>query len=244
MCILEYNEIYNSILKEFHLSSSILEQMKIEAEALTKSRIEICNLLKLQKFTAEIIDINEKEIIINMNRNKESIEEYKKNQIELNDKIKTCKQEIKVIKFQLNVSENKLNYEQQESRELHESLYIFLKTEKFKFIKKIFVRKYINVFLKYPNQLSIKTNIYECNKRKEKLRKDKQNFNNKIRKNNKEINNNRIALSELRKKTINMKKGIEIFLVKIQNLNNYKKAEKKFRLEVLQCEKLIEKRLD
>ena len=45
--MLEDNEIYNSIVIEFQLSGSILEEMKSEVEALTKSRIDICKLLKI-----------------------------------------------------------------------------------------------------------------------------------------------------------------------------------------------------
>lgn|GEM_PF-1892697 len=241
--IVEYNEIYNSILKEFQLSSSILEKMKISVEVLSKSRIGICKLLKIQKFKAEIIDLNRKEIIMIINMKKSSIENYEEKQIELRNKIKTCKSEIKVIKFHLNKLEDTINKEQQESRELRESLEIFVKREKFKFIKKIFIKKYIKVFNKYSNKLSIKTKIYECNKRKEKLRKEKQNFNYEKEKNNKKINSDKITLSEMRKKIVYMKKCIELLIVKIDNINEYIKIEKKFRVEILKYNKLDEKSL-
>ncbi len=52
--MIENKEIYNSIVKEFQLSSSILEQMKNAVEALTKSRIEICKLLKIPNVKTEI----------------------------------------------------------------------------------------------------------------------------------------------------------------------------------------------
>ncbi|HEY8888744.1 MAG TPA: hypothetical protein VIM70_00595 [Clostridium sp.] len=238
MCIVEYNEIYNSILKEFQLSSSNLERMKISVEVLSKSRVDICKLLKIQKFKAEIIDLNKKEIIMIINMKKSSIENYEEKQIGLRNKIKTCKSEIKVIKFYLNKLEDTINKEQQEGRELRESLEIFVKREKFKFIKKIFIKKYIKVFNKYSNKLGIKTKIYECNKRKEKLRKEKQNFYYEKEKNNKKINSDKITLSEMRKKIVYMKKCIELLIVKIDNINEYIKIEKKFREEILKYDKL------
>ena len=111
-------------------------------------------------FNAETLDVNEKELIKNININKSNIKDYEKKQIELKDKIKINKQEIKVIKLHINKLENKLvTRADNKVKNYNEALRIFLKREKFKFIKKILFKSYRKVFLKYSNELSIKTKI-------------------------------------------------------------------------------------
>ena len=229
--MLKENEIYNSIVSEFQLSGSILDQMKESVEALTKSRMDICKLLKITKYQAEALDANEKEFIRNININKSNIKDYEKKQIELKDKIKVNKKEIKLIKLHINKLEDKLKQEQQESRKLSETLRIFLSREKFKFIKKLMIRKYRKVFLKYSDELSIKSEIKESNKRKEIIREEKQNFNDAIERHNRKIIINKITLAQMRKSIINMQKRIDFFITNLQNLNDYKELEKKFILQ-------------
>ena len=228
--MLEYNEIYNSIVREFQLNGSILEGMKEAVEALTNSRINICKILKTPKFTAKTLELNEKELIRNINTNTSNIKDYQKKQLELKDKIKVNKQEIKVIKSHLNNLEEKLIQEQQQSKELNQDLRIFLRREKLKFIKKVLFKSYRGVFLKYYNEISIKTKIMECNKRKEKIREEKQEFNNIIDRYNRRIIIDKIALAEMRKSIINMEKHIELYTIKLHSINDYKEMEKKFAL--------------
>lgn len=229
--MLEDNEIYNSILEEFQLSGSILEEMKKEVEAFAKSRMNICKLLKIPKVSAETLDANEKEFIKNININKSKIKGYQKKQIELKNKIKVSKQEIKVIKLHINKLESKLIQEQIQSKKNNEALRIFIRREKFKFIKKIIFSSYRKVFLQYSNESYIKTKIMEGNKRKEEIRKEKQNINNSIDKYNRKIIVDKIALAKTRKSIITMQKRIDLFLFKIQRLVEYKEIEKIFRLE-------------
>lgn len=234
--MVEYNEIYNSIVKEFHISGSILEQIKESVEVLTNSKMDICKLLKVSEFKAETFDINEKELIRNININKASIKDYEKKQIELKEEIKVYKQEIKVIKLHINKLEDKLTQEQQESRKFKESLSVFLSREKFKFIKKLLNTKYRKVFLKYPNELSIKTKINECNKRKEKIREEKQTFNKSIERYNRKIIVNKISSAEMTRSIINTQKRVDFFITKLQSLKDYKEMERKFRLETQKYE--------
>lgn len=235
--MLEYNEIYNSIIKEFEICISISEEIKKEVEALAKSRIDICKILKIRNVEAETLDLNEKEIVRDININESNIKNYEKKQIQLIYKINVRKQEIKVIKLHINKLANNLWQEQQESKKFRKDLHIFVSREKFKILKKLFDPKYKKVFAKYSNELSIKTEIKECNERKQKIRKETQNFNNSIKKNNRKITIDKIALAEMRKSIINMRKRIELFSIKIQKLKNYKEMEEKFRIEVLQYEK-------
>ena len=139
------------------------------------------------------------------------------------------KQEIKEIKIHLNKLEYKIIQERRQSKKNNEALRIFLKREKFKFIKKILFRSYRKVFFRYSNVLNITTKIVECNKRKEDLRIEKQNFHNSLEKYNRKIIMDKIALSQMRKSIINMEKGNEFLLTKIQSITDYKEMEKKFR---------------
>lgn len=224
-------DIYDSIVSEFELSNSNIEKMKELIENLIKSRIDICKLFKMQKFKNETLDANNKELIKCINTNKSSIKEYEKGKVEIKGKIKVNKENIKFIKSHINKLEDELNKEKQEGRKLREALQIFLSREKFKFIKKLIVRKYKRVYLNYSNELSIKIEIKQCNERKKKIREEKLVFNNNIDKYNRKIIIHKIALSEIRKNTINMQKQINFFIIKIQNLMNYKKLEMQFRIE-------------
>ena len=230
--MIESSEIYDSIQIEFKLSGPILEGMKKSIEGITKARNDICKLLKMSKFTTEIINSNEKLFLINIKINKFKIEGYQKKQIELNNNIKESKHEIKIIKIHLNKLEGELVEELQQSRRLNQDLGIFIKREKFKFIKKIILKNYRKVFLKYSNGLHIKNKIMECNKRKEKIREEKQNFDNNQQRYNRKIIMDRIAIAEMRKSIIKMQKQIGFFLIKIEKLKEYKEIENKFILEV------------
>lgn len=232
----EYKEIYDCIIREFQLNVSTLEQVKESVETLAKARIEICKLFKISKFMDEALNLTEKELIRNININVSNIKDYEKKQIELNDKIKIYKQEIKLIKIHINKLEIKLMEEQKESRKLSEALHIFLSREKFKFIKKIILKKYRKVFLRYVNELNIKTEIVKCNKRKGEIRQEKQNFNNSIERYNRKIIIAKIALAEIRKGIINMQKSIDFSTIKLRSLEEYIEREKKFGLEVRQCQ--------
>lgn len=232
----EYKEIYDCIIREFQLNVSTLEQVKESVETLAKARIEICKLFKISKFMDEALNLTEKELIRNININISNIKDYEKKQIELNDKIKIYKQEIKLIKIHINKLETKLMEEQKESRKLCEALHIFLSREKFKFIKKIILKNYRKVFLRYVNELSIKTEIVKCNKRKGEIRQEKQNFNNSIERYNRKIIIAKIALAEMRKGIINMQKSIDFSTIKLRSLEDYIEREKKFGLEVCQCQ--------
>ncbi|MGH4137687.1 hypothetical protein [Clostridium sp.] len=227
----ENNEIYDSILIEFKLSDPILEGMKKSIEILTKSRNDICKLLKMTKFTSEIIDSNEKMFFIKIKTNKSKIESCQEKQIELNYSIKVSKDEIKNIKIHLKKLEDELIGELQQSRKLNQDLQIFMKREKFKFFKKVILKNYRKVFFKYSNGRCIKNKIMECNKRKEKIRQEKQKFDSNQQKYYKKIIMDRVALAEMRKSIIKMQKQISSFLVKIDKLKEYKEVENKFTLE-------------
>lgn len=222
-------EIYNSILSEFQLSGYILERMKNEVEALTKATIDLCELLKITKFNNETLDENEKELIKNININKSKIKGCKKKQVELNDKIKVYKYEIKVIKFHIAKLDGELLQEQAQSKKNNQALRIFLKREKFKFIKKIILSNYRKVFLSYPNESSINNGIVECNIRKEKIRLEKRNHSNMIEKFHRKIIIDKIAIAQVRKSIINMQKQIDLFNIKIENIEAYKEMKSKFR---------------
>jgi len=235
--LLENNETYDSIIIEFQLSGSTLKVMKESIDDLTKSRYNICKLLKIQSFKVETIESNEKEFTININENKLKVEGYKKKQIELKNNIKVSKHEIKVIKLHLNKLGDKFIQQLQQSKKLNEALRIFSRREKFKFIKKIIFRSYRKVFLKYSNQMVIKNQIIECNKRKEKIRQEKHYYTNSQQRHNRKIIMDRIASAEIRKNINKVIKQINFFLIKIEMLKDYNEIENKFILEARQYEK-------
>ncbi|MBK5242729.1 hypothetical protein [Clostridium sp.] len=238
--MLEYNEVYNSIIKEFKLCDSSLKQTSETAEGLTKARIEICKLLKMSEYNAETLNENKKRLIAKIDINKLNIIDCEKKQIALKEEIIIKKKEIKVIKIHINELEHKITQEKQESRKFREALYIFISREKFKIIKKIIIRRYRKVFLKYSSEIIIKTEIMECNRRKENIREEKQNFNNTMEICNKKIIMIKKVLAETRKKIINNQKSNRFIFLKLQKLEEYKKNEKKFRLEVQKCEGQLE----
>jgi len=225
------NEIYNSIVNEFGLSSSTLLQMEKSVQVLNRSRTDICKLLGLQQFNLQTLEYSEGELTRGVNINKSNIIDCQKKQIELKEKNKVSKQEIKVIKLIINKLDNSLNEVKLESRKLNEDLRIFLCREKFKFIKKIFIRKYKEVFLKYSNELDIKVEIMECSKRKEKIREEKQNFENVIERANRRIITNKAVTAHMRKRIITMQNRIHFSIITIDSLKAHKEIEKKFILE-------------
>jgi hypothetical protein len=234
--MIEYNETYNSVVTEFQLNSSGLKQIEQAVESLTKARMDICKLLKITDFTAETLDANEKQFIISIDENISIIKECEKKQIELKAQIKVKKQEIKAIKLHINKLEHKIWQEKLEGRKIREALRIFLSREKFKIIKKLLIRRYRKVFLKYSSVVSIKTNIVECNGRKEKMQREKQSYTTTINSNNKKIIFDKKALAEMREIILNMQKSNNISIINLQYLEDYKKTETKFRLEVQNCE--------
>ena len=233
--ILEENEMYNSIVKEFQISNSVLEQMKEAIYKLARARMDLWKLLKIQMINTENIDeylsVNENEIIISIKANEDNIKDNELKQIEFIEKIKVLKQKAKVIKLQINELEATIKQEQQESRRLRENLRIFISREKFKTIKKIILRKYRKVFLKYSNELSIENKIFECNKRKEKIREEEENLNNIIKGYAKKITTDKKAMAEARKNIVSMEKSIELSYIKLKGIKNYKEIENKFRLQ-------------
>ena len=231
MELLEANEIYNSIVIEFGLSSSTLLQMEKSVQVLNKSRTDICNLLDLEKFDLITLECSEREFTRGIDMNKSNILNYKKKQIEIKDKNEVIKQEIKAIKQLISKLEDNLYGEKSENRKLIEELRIFVCREKYKFIKKIFIRKYKEVFMKYSNELSIKIEIMECNKRKNKIREEKQNLENIIERSNRRIITNKVASAQMRKSIITIEKYISHSIIIIENLVEYKEIEKRFRLE-------------
>lgn len=230
--ILEENEMYNSIVKEFQISNSVLEQVKEFVYAFAKARMDLWKLLKLPKINTgnldEHLNESEKEIITNININKSNIKGYEEKQIQLKDKIKLIKQEIKVVKLQINEVEVRIKLEQQESRRLRETLRIFISREKFKTIKKVLLTRYRKVFMKYSNELIIEIKILECNKRKEKIREEKQSLNNILTGYNRKISTDKKAIADMRKNIISMGKSIEFSNIKLQGINDYKEVERKF----------------
>jgi hypothetical protein len=238
--MLEYNEVYNAIIKEFKLCDSSLKETNGIAEDLTKARIEICKLLKMTEYNAEILNEKEKRFIANIDINKLNIIDLGKKQIALKDEIIIKKKEIKIIKIHINKLEHKLTQEKQVSRKFREDLHIFISREKFKKIKRLIITKYRKVFLKYSSEIIIKTKIMECNGRKEKIREEKQEFNNTMEICNKKIIMIKKVLAETRKKIINTQKWNRVIFFKIQKIEDYKKNEKKFRLEVKECEGQLE----
>jgi hypothetical protein len=234
--ILEDNETYNFIVNEFQLGNFGLEQLKEDICALTKSKMDLWKLLRLPNVKIENLDENlnlsEKEILANVNINKSSIEEYEKKQVQLKDKINLLKQEVKVIKLQINKLEDRLKQEQQEGKKLRETLRIFITREKFKAIKKVLLRKYRKVFLKYSNELSIESKILECNKIKEEIRKEEQSLCNIIKGYNRKITIDKKVIAEMRKNIISMEKSIGYSSIKLQGIQDYKEMKRKFKQQV------------
>lgn len=230
--MLEDKDIYSSIVKDFQLSSSILETIISEVEALTKARRDLCKLFKITVFSYETIDIYVKEFIRDIDDNNLQISGYEKKQIELKDKLKVYKKEIKMIKLHITKLEEKIISEQILGKKLNVNLRIFLKREKFKFIKKIIFKSYRKVFFGYYNQMSIKIKIDECNKRKDKIRFEKQKINNSLEKYKRKIIMDRITLSQMRKSIINKQKRIEILNIKLKTIEDYKQVEEKFKIKL------------
>jgi len=232
----EGNEIYNSIVREFELSSSSIKKMSELIEVLVNARIEICKLFKMQKFKAETFDESKKRLFENIDINKFNIKSYEKIYMEIKDKIVVNKEKNKLIKSHINKLDDRIVQEQLKSRTLREALRIFLSRDKFKFIKKLIFRKYKKIYSDYSSVLSIKREIKKCDERKKKIREEKFNFNNNIERSNKKIIAYKIELSEIRKSTINMSRDINSFIIKIQSLNNYGVLEKQFKIERLKWE--------
>ena len=225
------NEIYSSIVKEFGLSSSTLVQMEKSVQALNRSRTDICNLLGLKMFNLQTVVCNEKELMRGIDINKSNIVNSQKKQEELKGKNVVNKQEVKVIKQLINKLDNKLNGEKLESRKLNEELRIFMCREKFKLIKKLLIKKYKEIFMKYSNELSIKNEIMECSKKKEKIREEKQNLESVIERTNKRIITNKSMSAQMRKNIVIMQKSVDFSIIIIAKLEEYKEIEKRFRLE-------------
>ena len=232
MNLIEKNEIYNSLIKELHLSNSVLEQVKDDIEALAKSRVNICKLLKMSKFDSESLNVNKRELVLNINKNKCSIEDCEEKQIQLKHRIDIYKSEIKTIRLHLSELEDKLLAEQQESRKLREALHIFISREKFKIIKKILLRSHRKVFLKYYDESIIKTKIMESTRRREITRKEKQSLDNIINSHIRKIAMDKRSIAQMRKSIINMQKFIDFSNVKLKVIENYKEMEKRFRAEI------------
>lgn len=236
--LLEDNEMFNLVVKEFKISNSDLEQVKEPVKALIRVRMELLRLLKLPKVNIvnlnECLDESEKKIVANIKTNESVIKSCEKKQIELKDKIKLIKQEIKVIKPRIGELEDMIKNEQQEGRRLRETLRIFISREKFKSIKKILLSRYRKVFLKYSNELSIENKIIECNQRKVKIREEVQSLNNIIKGYTRKITTDRKALAEIKKNIISMEKSIEFFYIKLQGIKDYKEMEDKYRQQANQ----------
>ncbi|MBU3100336.1 MULTISPECIES: hypothetical protein [Clostridium] len=232
--ISENNVIFNSIVKEFDLSNSIVEkseELKKLVESLTNYRMDICKLFKMQKFKSEFLEVNKKELIESVNLNKSRIVDNEKNKIEIRDKIKVNREKIKEVKLYIKELENNLNEEKQQSRILFGALDIFMSRERFKIIKKLVVREYKKVYSNYSSELSIKTKIKQCDERKNKIRKERNDFNNRIDKYNRKITIYKSALAEIRKSTLSMSKNNDLSTIKIEKVINYIKLENNFRIE-------------
>jgi hypothetical protein len=237
--VLEYNEIYNSIIREFKVCDFSLKQTSEIVGNLAKDRMEICKLLKISEisvFNTDIIDENEKLFTSKLNANKLNIINYEKKVIVLKDKIILKKQENKTIKIHINKLEHNLMKEKQESRKFRDALLIFLSREKFKKIKRLIIKRYRRVFFEFSSDASIKTKIVACNGRKEKIREEKQGFDNSMEICNKKIITIKKSLSEIRKKIINTQKSNKLIVLKLKKLKAHKESEKKFRLEIRKCE--------
>ncbi|MBU3198895.1 hypothetical protein LL037_17220 [Clostridium estertheticum] len=231
----EDNVIFSSIVKEFDLNDSIVaksDELKKLVESLINYRIDICKLFKMQKFKGESLELNKKELIESVSLNKSRIVDNEKNKIELRDRIKVNRENIKEVKFYIKELENNLNEEKQQSRILYGALDIFQSREKFKVIKKLVIKEYKAVYSNYSNELSIKTKIKQCDERKNKIRKEIHDFNDRIDKYNRKITIYKSALAEIRKSTLSMSKNNDLSTIKIERVINYIKLENNFRIEV------------
>jgi len=226
---LEHNKVYNSIVNEFKLNSFTLEEMKIEVESLVKVRLGLTKLLKIKNYNTETLELIRTDLIKELNVNECSIKKNKKNQIQLLDEINKIKQDIKITKLKINQLDNDLLQEREKSRQLRAEYSVFVSRGKFIFIKKYIVKKYRIIFSKYLNELSIKIEIQECNERKDKLRREKQNFIYSLEKYNRKINNDKIKFAGFKKGVTNMRKDIEIFNMKISEIKDCKEMEEKFK---------------
>lgn len=230
--ISQHEEIYNSIVKEFQLSVSISQELQIEIEDLVKNRIEISKLFKLPNVNAQTLGLNKQVLIKKIYINESCMNDYGKKQIELIDKINVNKQRLKVIKLDNNELANILLKEKMRNRKFREELRIFVGREKFKIIKKVFDPKYKKVFAKYSNDLNIKSQIEESNKRKEKMHEEKRKFDFSLEKCNRKITTDKITFSRIRKNIIIMRKQIEFFSMKIRALDDYIEMEKNFKMKL------------
>ncbi|MBU3158635.1 hypothetical protein KPL37_02455 [Clostridium frigoris] len=226
------NFIFSSIVKEFQLYDSNVGKLEDLIENFSNSRIDICKLFKMQKFNSESLELNKKILTDSINLNKFRMRNNEKNKIELRDKIIVNKKNIKEIKFNIKKLETILNDEKQQGRALHGALEIFLSREKFKVIKKIIFSEYKKVYTNYSNELIIKIKIKQCDERKNKIQKERHDFNNSIDRYNRKINIYRSALSEIRKSTISMSKKNDLYTIKIESIMNYKEIENTFRIEI------------
>lgn len=224
--------IFSSIIKEFDLSNSIVEKSEKLIENLTNSRIDICKLFKIQNFKIESLEMNKKDLIESININRSKIKNNEKNKIQLRDKIKVNKVNIKMLRFHIKGLEDDLQEEKKQARILYEALEIFISREKFKFIKRLFVKKYKKAYFNYSDELSIKIKIKQCNERKDKIRKKEQDFNNSIVKYNRKISIYKSTLSEIRKSTLSMIKCNDLSTIKVKRVIDYKDLENKFRIAI------------
>ena len=100
--------------------------------------MELCKLLKITVFQAENLDIYEKEFIKNIDINKSKINDFEKNQIELKEKIKVYKQEIKVIKLHINKLENNIVQEQKKVKNIMKLFVFFLEEKNLNLLRNTF----------------------------------------------------------------------------------------------------------
>ena len=238
MNLVEINETYNSIVREFHISTSVLREMKEVIEALAICRINICALLKISKFDSESLDLKEEELKLTISKNKCNIKHCEEEQIELKQRIEANKLEIRAIRIQINVLEDKLLSEQQESRKLREALGIFLSRDKFKIIKQIFLSRYRRVFFKYSHESIIKTKIMESNITKGIMRHEKQSLHNAINGYTRKIAMDKRSIAQIRKSIINIQKCIDFSNVKLLGIEDYKEMEKKFRVQITEVTRI------
>ena len=233
------NVIFSSIVNEFEISNSIVEKSQQLLVNLTNSRIEICKLFKMQNFMMETLELSKKNLIESINVNKFRINNNERNKLELRDKIKATKENIKTLRLNVKELEGNIYEEKQQSKILHQDLQIYISREKFKFIKKLIIKKYKKVYLNYDSELCIKVKIKQCNERKSRMRKKELFLKSSIDKYNKKISNYRSSLSEIRKSTLRMLKNNDLSTVKIKRVMNYKEVENEFRIAIISRENQI-----
>ena len=217
---------------EFRIDNCVLYEKKDAIDALAKYRINICNILKMPKFDPESLAINERRLNLNIKTNRCKIKHCEETELVLNHRTETYRSHIRLTRLKLNQLKNKLLEEQQKTRELRNVLHIFLSRERFKFIKIIFLKDYRKNFLKYSNELSIRTKILESNKRKEIIAKEKQDLENIIIAHTRKIDMDKKSISKVRKNIKNMQRSIEFSTMKLKNIEDYKAMENKFRTEI------------